>query len=86
MPHISMFFGIVIRMFYNDHNPPHFHADYQGRKGLFNFDGEMLKGNLHSSTAKRLIKEWCLLHQQELEDNWQSMAENKSFNKIPPLE
>jgi len=86
MPHISMFFGIIIRMFYNDHNPPHFHADYQGQRGIFSFDGEMLKGKIHSPTAKRLIKQWCLLHQHELEKNWQSMAENKSFNKIPPLE
>lgn len=86
MPHISMFFGIIIRMFYNEHNPPHFHADYQGQRGIFSFEGEIIKGNFRSTTAKRLIKEWCLLHQSELQENWQNMVENKSFNKIAPLE
>jgi hypothetical protein len=36
-----MFFGIIIRMFYNEHNPPHFHAEYQGAEGKFNFEGEL---------------------------------------------
>ncbi len=85
MPHISMFFGIIVKMFYNEHNPPHFHAEYQGQRGIFDFNGEMLKGNVSSITAKRLIKEWALLHQNELIENWQSMRENKSFNKIAPL-
>ncbi len=45
MPYVSMFFGIIIRMFYSEHNPPHFHAEYQGSEGIFNFEGEMLRGN-----------------------------------------
>jgi len=57
MPIISMFFGIVIRMFYRDHEPAHFHAEYQGQQGKFAFDGEMLVGNLRSRTALRLIRE-----------------------------
>jgi len=85
MQHISMFFGIVIRMFYNEHNPPHFHAEYQGQRGIFDFNGEMLKGNVSSITAKRLIKEWTLLHQNELIENWQNMRQDKSFSKIAPL-
>lgn len=57
MPYISMFFGIIIRMFYNDHPPPHFHAEYQGQRGIFDFDGNMTQGNLASRTAQRLIRE-----------------------------
>jgi len=57
MPYVSMFFGIIIRMFFSEHNPPHFHAEYQGTEGIFNFDGEMLKGNITSTTALRLIRE-----------------------------
>jgi hypothetical protein len=57
-----MFFGIVIRMFYNDHEPPHFHAEYQGQRGKFDLEGSMAVGNVHSRTALRLIKEWASLH------------------------
>ncbi|MBS3965279.1 MAG: DUF4160 domain-containing protein [Methylomonas sp.] len=52
-----MFFGIIIRMFHNEHNPPHFHAKYQGQRGLCGMDGIMIKGNISSRTAKRLIQE-----------------------------
>jgi len=44
MPIISTFFGIVIRMYYQDHEPAHFHAEYQGRQAKFTFDGELLAG------------------------------------------
>jgi len=52
MPYVSMFFGIIIRMFHNDHNPPHFHAEYQGQRGVFGMDGNMIKGNI----ARKLPK------------------------------
>jgi hypothetical protein len=44
MPVISMFYGIIITMYYSDHNPPHFHADFQGQKAVFDFDGNLLNG------------------------------------------
>jgi hypothetical protein len=59
MPVISTFFGIAIRMFFGDHPPPHFHAEYQGEKATFNFRGEILAGNISSKTAQRLIREWA---------------------------
>ena len=68
MPYVSMFFGIIIRMFYSEHNPPHFHAEYQGSEGIFNFEGEMLQGNIKSNTALKLIKEWAVLRNTELEE------------------
>ena len=43
MPEISRFFGIIIRMFYDEHNPPHFHADYRGGRAVFDFNGNVLK-------------------------------------------
>ncbi len=43
MPEISRFFGIIIRMFYDEHNPPHFHADYQGKQAVFDLQGNVLK-------------------------------------------
>ena len=56
MPIISMFFGIMIRMFYNDHDPPHFHAEYQGQGGKFDLDGNLVVGNVRSRAALRLVK------------------------------
>ncbi len=85
MPYVSMFFGIIIRMFFNDHNPPHFHADYSGSEGTFNFEGEMLEGNMKSPIALRLIKEWAVLRRNELNENWKNITEKVEINKIEPL-
>ena len=46
MPTISMFYGILIRMYYNDHKPPHFHAFYGEYKAIFNFEGELIDGDM----------------------------------------
>jgi hypothetical protein len=54
VPVISLFFGIVIRMFYREHGIAHFHAEYQGQQATFTFNGEILAGNLQSRTALRL--------------------------------
>ena len=86
MAFISEFFGIIIRMFYREHPPPHFHALYQGQKGVFDFEGNMLKGNIRSKTAKRLIQEWSSLHTKELQENWENLQQGKALNKIAPLE
>ena len=85
MPYVSMFFGIIVRMYHNDHNPPHFHAEYQGQRGLFNFDGIMIKGSIASNTAKKLIQEWALLHQDELRQNWLNATESEQIDRIEPL-
>ena len=85
MPYVSMFFGIIIRMFYSEHNPPHFHAEYQGSEGIFNFEGEMIQGNIKSNTALKLIKEWAVLRNIELEENWKNITDKAAINKIEPL-
>ncbi len=56
MPIISRFYGIVITMYFNDHNPPHFHAKYSGYEALFNFDGLLLEGEL-PKRASVFVKE-----------------------------
>ncbi len=86
MPVISTFFGIVIRMFFADHPPPHFHAEYQGEKATFAFDGELLAGNISSKRARRLIREWALLHQFELVLNWKNIEQGRPLNRIEPLD
>ena len=86
MPIISVFFGIVIRMFYKEHDPPHFHGEYQGQQGKFDFDGEMMVGNVQSGTALRLIREWASLHRRELEANWENMKVGRPLDRIEPLQ
>ena len=85
MPEISRFFGIIVRMFYDEHNPPHFHAEYSGNKAIFDFGGNVLKGSLSSTTATKLVREWIDLHVSELEEDWELAKENRKLKKIEPL-
>lgn len=85
MPEIARFFGIIIRMFYDEHNPPHFHVQYQGNKAVFDFQGNILKGNLRSKTATKLVREWTDIHAVELEEDWRLAREGKQIKKIEPL-
>lgn len=86
MPIISVFFGIVIRMFYREHGPAHFHAEHQGQQATFDFVGEMLAGNIQSRTALRLIREWATSHRPQLEANWENIRLNRPLERIEPLE
>lgn len=86
MPYVSFFFGIIIRMFYREHNPPHFHAEYQGQTGVFDFGGKMLDGNMKSKRAKNLIREWARLRHDELVLNWDRAVKKEEILKIDPLE
>jgi hypothetical protein len=72
-------------MFFDEHNPPHFHAEYKSEKATFDFRGNILVGNISSRTAVKLIREWIDLHQSELEQNWQDMRQGRGFSKIDPL-
>lgn len=82
MPIISQFFGIYIRMYFDDHNPPHFHAEYQGQMALVEIEnGDIIKGKLPKKAA-RLVKEWCLEHQEELMMNWQNAVELEPLFRI----
>ncbi len=86
MPIISAFFGILIRMFYKEHEPAQFHAEYQSQQAKFSLDGDMLAGSIHSGTARRLIHEWAALHRRELEANWENMKAGRSLERIEPLQ
>lgn len=70
MPTLSIFFGIIIRMWHDDHPPPHIHVEYQGFEALVKIaTGEVNEGELPRKVAA-IVKEWCLVHQAELQDNW----------------
>ena len=86
MPIISVFFGIVIRMFYREHEPAHFHAEYQGQQGTFDLKGKIIAGNIRSRTALRLIREWASLRGRELEADWENMKAGRPLERIEPLQ
>ncbi len=70
MPTIAIFFGIVVRMWHDDHPPAHIHAEYQGFEALIAIDtGEVVQGNLPRKVAA-ILKEWCATHRDELRANW----------------
>ena len=83
MPIVSTYFGIIIRINYDDHNPPHFHAEYQGFKGVFDIkNGQMLAGNLPLKVQK-IIREWGRSHRLELVENWFLAINRKPLKRIP---
>jgi hypothetical protein len=86
VPIISAFFGIIIRMFFDDHAPPHFHAEYQGQEALVDFEGRIIEGEIRSATARKLIRQWSQLHRVELEANWRRAKGLKPLDYIPPLD
>lgn len=84
MPEICRFYGIIIYMFYNDHNPPHFHVEYQDFDATIEIESGIIKGKIPRQALK-LIFEWMDLHKNELLENWKKSEERKSLLKIEPL-
>ncbi len=85
MPEISRFFGISIRMYYDDHTPPHFHAIYGDSEAQISLDPiGILNGEL-PNRAFSMVVEWTALHQRELIDNWQRLRNDQVPHKVPPL-
>lgn len=85
MPEISRFFGIVIRMLYNEHEPPHFHAYY----GEYEVSVEIRTGDVtgrFSKRALRMVLEWQELHQDELLSNWGRLRNGLTPLDIVPLQ
>jgi hypothetical protein len=86
MPTLSIFFGIVIRMYYDDHPPPHFHAIYGAHEAKIGIETlELIEGKL-PRRALGLVLDWAELHRQELRDNWARGQEHDSLSPIAPLE
>jgi hypothetical protein len=86
MPVVSRFFGVTIRMYYDEHNPPHFHASYGGHEAEVGIGAiSVLVGRL-PSRATSLVIEWAALHQQELMLNWDRARNDQPIERIPPLD
>lgn len=85
MPEISRFYGIIIAMFYDDHNPPHFHARYGSYKVAIKIrDFAVLEGCLPPK-AMGLVMEWAAIHKDELLLDWEAAKEKKPMLPIEPL-
>lgn len=86
MPEISRFFGIVITMYYDEHNPPHFHARYGSDGAVIEIASlRILEGKLPPRVIG-LIVEWASQHQDELMINWDAARNDKPPLKIQPLQ
>jgi hypothetical protein len=86
VPEISRFFGIVIRMFYNDHMPAHFHAVYGDTEALIEIDTlAVYRGDL-PRRALALVLEWAALHREELRQDWVLARSGELPTPIKPLD
>lgn len=85
MPEISRFFGIVIGIFYDEHNPPHFHARYQDFKAVIDMKELRIIGGKLPPRAFGLVVEWATIHKKELLKNWELAGEQKPLHTIEPL-
>lgn len=85
MPEICRFYGIIIKMYFNEHNPPHFHTEYQGYKATVTIEAGIVEGKM-PKRALNLIFEWLEIHRDELMNNWISIEESGEYSKIAPLE
>ena len=86
MPTVSQFFGIIIRMYFDEHAPPHFHAIYAEYEAAISIDSlEVVRGSM-PRRALALVLEWASLHREELRENWRLAEAQEQLRRIQPLE
>jgi hypothetical protein len=86
MPTVSIFFGITIRMYYDDHPPPHFHAYYGNDAAVIDIGTLLVRDGKLPRRALALALEWAAEHRDELIENWQLAEAHRPLNRISPLE
>ena len=85
MPEICRFLGIVVYMLYDDHRPPHFHAEYGEYKVSVEINTGIVEGRFPRRALSALM-EWYALHKDELLEDWQLAERHEPLNRISPLE
>jgi hypothetical protein len=85
MPTISTFYGILIRMFFNDHAPPHFHARYGEFEVTIEIGTQSILEGFLPPRALNLVHEWAMIHKEELMEDWRLCRANAPPAKIEPL-
>jgi Domain of unknown function (DUF4160) len=86
MPTISTFFGVSIRMYYDDHAPPHFHAYYAEHAAVIEIESMRVRDGRLPKRALSLVLEWAAEHRDELMRNWRLAETHEALNQIKPLE
>ena len=87
MPTISMFYGIIIRMFCapEEHNPPHFHAEYAEFKAVISIKESVVQKGALPVKQLKLVLAWSEIHNEELLKNWESAQKHGEISRIEPL-
>lgn len=85
MPEISRFYGIIIKMFFSDHHPPHFHAVYGEHEAVIHIDTLAIITGKLPARALGMVMEWASLHQAELKILWQKAQDLEPLHQIDPL-
>jgi hypothetical protein len=85
VPEICRFYGIVIKMYFDDHNPPHFHAEYGSDEALLNIESLALVAGQLPPRALGLVAEWASQHQDELKTCWRRAKNLEPLGRIDPL-
>ena len=86
MPEISRFYGVIIRMFFDDHNPPHFHAEYGKDKALININTLGIIAGRLPSRMLGMVVEWAAMNQNELRKEWEKAKNLEPLGKITAAE
>jgi len=85
MPELSRFLGMVVSMYFDDHNPPHFHVKYNDKRAKIAIDDlKVLEGSLPARILG-LVIEWAELHKEELMRDWEMVKSTGKYFKIDPL-
>jgi len=87
MPVLSVFYGIIVRMYKENsgkHKLPHIHAEYSGNEVVVALDGTILEGEIQKSKMK-LLDAWMEIHKEDLEANWKLLSNGEQFFRIDPL-
>lgn len=85
MPTISVFYGIIVQMYWADHGPPHFHALYAEHEVVIDIQTLAVRQGTMPPRALQLIREWAIQHRTELLEDWALCTRRQPLRKIPPL-
>ena len=85
MPEICRFYGIVIKMYFADHAPPHFHAEYSEHEARIAINSLAVISGKLPPRAMGLVAEWATLHQQDLQALWEKASRLEPLNRLDPL-
>ena len=86
MPEISRFYGIIVAMYYDEHNPPHFHARYGSHEVIIRIKDLARIAGSFPPRALGMLLEWAALHQEELLENWARARSDQELKPVSPLD